>query len=68
MPVRGAVVIGGVMSERDDLVELSRSLADAAEALLPLARESSWPFRLEVMAWLTAVRDRLSGLSDQSIH
>lgn len=56
------------MSERDDLVELSRSLADAAEALLPLARESSWPCRLEVMAWLTAVRDRLSGLSDQSIH
>lgn len=43
------------MQQRTD--ELDQMLADAAEFLLPVAMETDWPCRLEIVAWLIAIRD-----------
>lgn len=42
---------------KDDLDEIHQMLSEAADFLLPVARASSWPCRLELVAWLIAVRD-----------
>jgi len=56
MPVKGVVVTRIAMPnpERDDL---EVALSEAADFLLPVARATNWPCRLELVAWLIAIRD-----------
>jgi len=51
----------------DDLENVHQMLSEAADFLLPVARASSWPCRLELVAWLIAVRDTCKEKGDQ-IH
>lgn len=46
-----------MQNPEDDLDDVHQMLSEAADFLLPVARASSWPCRLELVAWLIAVRD-----------
>lgn len=61
-------VIGIVMQKHEDLEEIKQNLSAAAEFLLPLARETEWPCKLELLGWLTMVRDSLGKKSEHDIH
>ena len=52
-------VVGGksMLQPKDDIEAIEQSLSESAAFLLPLARESSWPCKPELLGWLTMVRD-----------
>ena len=55
-------VVGGksMLQPKDDIEAIEQSLSESAAFLLPLARESSWPCKPELLGWLTMVRDTLA--------
>ena len=56
------------MDRYEDIEGIKQILSEAAEFLLPLARETEWPCKPEILGWLTMVRDTF-GLRDQEdIH
>lgn len=56
MLLRGAVVTRIAMSN-EELEVLKSEVSAAADFLLPLAKATDWPCRLELIAWLIALRD-----------
>ena len=48
-------VVGGksMLQPKDDIEAIEQSLSESAAFLLPLARESSWPCKPELLGWLT---------------
>lgn len=49
------------MQQQSEAFEgLEEALVEAAEFLLPVARATDWPCRLELVAWLTAIRETFS--------
>lgn len=56
------------MERYEDIEGMKEILSLAAEFLLPLARESEWPCRPELMGWLTMVRDTLGKKNERDIH
>ena len=47
-------VVGGksMLQPKDDIEAIEQSLSESAAFLLPLARESSWPCKPELLGWL----------------
>lgn len=68
MPVKVAAAIELVMQVDDDLEALMRDAAAAAAFLLPIAVETNWPCRVDLIAWLTVVRDSCSSKSSVDLH
>lgn len=56
------------MERYEDIDGMKEILSLAAEFLLPLARETGWPCRLELMGWLTMVRDTFGERDQKDIH
>lgn len=52
----------------DDIEAIKQSLSESAAFLLPLARETSWPCKPELLGWLTMVRDTLGVKSEHDVH
>lgn len=50
----------------DDLQAIGYELSAAADFLLPVAQASDWSCRLEIVAWLIAVRDTFK--PDKDLH
>lgn len=65
---KAAAGIGRSMERYEDIEGMKEILSLAAEFLLPLARESEWPCRPELMGWLTMVRDTLGKKNERDIH
>lgn len=66
--MKTAVVGASAMERYEDIEGIKQILSEAADFLLPLARETDWPCRPELLGWLTMVRDTF-GLRDQDdIH
>lgn len=55
------------MQNPEDLEEIQAVLSEAADLLLPLAYASTWPARLDVIAWLIAIRDSFKN-KDGHLH
>ena len=52
----------------DDIEAIKQSLSESAAFLLPLARETTWPCKPELLGWLTMVRDTLGVKNELDIH
>lgn len=52
----------------DDLQAIGHELSAAADFLLPVAQASDWSSRLEIVAWLTAVRETFKDKNDSHLH
>ena len=63
-------VVGGksMLQPKDDIEAIEQSLSESAAFLLPLARESSWPCKPELLGWLTMVRDTFGKKDERDIH
>lgn len=57
-----------MQQQPDDLDGIKEILVEAAEILLPVAKETDWPCRLELVAWLIAVRDSFGKKNLRDIH
>ena len=65
-----AVAVGGksMLQPEDDIEAIKESLSESAAFLLPLARETSWPCKPELLGWLTMVRDTFGKKDERDIH
>ena len=66
-----AVAVGGKSMQQqpeDDIEAIKESLSESAAFLLPLARETSWPCKPELLGWLTMVRDTFGKKNEREIH
>ena len=57
-----------MLQPKDDIEAIEQSLSESAAFLLPLARESSWPCKPELLGWLTMVRDTFGKKDERDIH
>lgn len=53
--------------QSNDLEGMEEMLSVAADLLLPLAKSTDWPCRLELVAWLIAIRDTFKPI-DGNFH
>ena len=65
-----AVAVGGksMQQPEDDIEAIKESLSESAAFLLPLARETSWPCKPELLGWLTMVRDTFGKKNERDVH
>lgn len=52
----------------EELDALQQSVSEAADFLLPIAVATSWPCRIDLIAWLTAVRDSCATRDPVDLH
>lgn len=57
-----------MQQQPDDFQAIGYELSAAADFLLPVAKASEWPCRLEIVAWLTAVRETFKDKDDSQLH
>jgi hypothetical protein len=57
-----------MLQPEDDIEAIKESLSESAAFLLPLARETSWPCKPELLGWLTMVRDTFGKKDERDIH
>lgn len=65
-----AVAVGGKNMPPNDseLDAIKQGISEAADFLLPIAVATSWPCRLELVAWLTALRDSYQAKKPLDLH
>lgn len=64
------VAVGGksMQQQHEEIEGMKAMLSEAAAFLLPLARETEWPCKPELLGWLTMVRDTFGQRDQLDLH